>query len=156
MFVGSHAQCAAQLSRKDMQRLSRLSFRPFCCTSEASGTDGSHYVINFYHLSDVAKPGETAKHHKIYIREQGWDICGRIYISYQGINAQFSGPKEDALAYTNWVAAQPEFRDLTWRAYSVSKHTFPKLRLKYRPNLISLKGGMLDLPVTGTNFYSLC
>ena len=44
---------------------------------------------------------------------QGWmlgrEIAGRIYISAQGINAQYSGPTEDALAYARWVAAQPGF-----------------------------------------------
>lgn len=55
------------------------------------------------------------------------------------------------MAYTEWLAAQPEFQGLTWRAYTVPRNMFPKLRLKYRPNLISLKGGMQDLPITGAH-----
>jgi len=47
------------------------------------------------------------------------------------------------------VAAQREFRGVTWRAYPAARNMFPRLRLKYRPNLISLQGGMADLPVTG-------
>lgn len=42
----------------------------------------------------------------------GRDIAGRIYISAQGINAQYSGPTEDALAYARWVAQQPGFEVL--------------------------------------------
>lgn len=111
----------------------------------------TYAVINFYHLADIAKPGETAARHKEYIKQQGWDIRGRIYISFQGVNAQFSGPREDALAYTSWVASQPEFNGVVWREYPVGKQMFPKLRLKFRPNLISLRGGMEGLPVTGVS-----
>lgn len=117
--------------------------------ANADGKAFTHSVINFYHLSDVPQPEEAASKHKILIQDKGWDICGRIYISYQGINAQFSGRWQDALAYAEWVAAQPEFKGLNWREYPVPKHMFPKLKLKFRPNLISLQGGMADLPVTG-------
>ena len=33
----------------------------------------------------------------------GKDIMGRIYISAQGINAQYSGLREHAIAYAKWV-----------------------------------------------------
>lgn len=45
----------------------------------------------------------------------GRDIAGRIYISWQGINAQYSGPMEDAHAYAEWVASRPGFSGLAWR-----------------------------------------
>ena len=132
----------------------RIQHRHLCVRVHAESIDSdaparTHAVINFYHLSDIAKPGETAERHKAYIREQGWDIRGRIYVSFQGVNAQFSGPRDDALAYTAWIASQTEFKGVVWREYPVAKHMFPKLRLKFRPNLISLRGGMQDLPVTG-------
>lgn len=47
---------------------------------------------------------------------QGLDLKGRIYISWQGINAQFSGTKEDAHAYTEWVTSRPGFSGLEWRS----------------------------------------
>ena len=40
----------------------------------------------------------------------GLDVRGRIYISPQGINAQYSGPEADALQYAQWVERQPEFQ----------------------------------------------
>ncbi len=39
----------------------------------------------------------------------GRDIQGRIYISAQGINAQYSGLQRDALEYAHWVSQQPGF-----------------------------------------------
>ena len=107
--------------------------------------------MNFYHLAEMSQPQLTAQEHKEYIRGHGWDIRGRIYMSKQGVNAQFSGPVEEALAYTRWVAEQPAFEGLQWRSYDVSKNVFPKLRCKFRPNLISLQGGMESLPVVGAH-----
>lgn len=40
----------------------------------------------------------------------GLDVRGRIYISPQGINAQYSGPEADAVQYAQWVERQPEFQ----------------------------------------------
>lgn len=126
---------------------------PACCAASdataaaPAATSHTHCVVNFYHLCDVTSPGQTAQDHRALIAERGWDIRGRIYISHQGVNAQFSGPIDEALAYTNWLAEQPEFRGVQWRTYPVPRHMFPKLKLKYRPNLISLQGGMQGLPV---------
>ena len=37
---------------------------------------------------------------------------------------------------------------LRWSSFPVDSHQFPKLRLKFKQNLISLAGGMTRLPVT--------
>lgn len=39
-------------------------------------------------------------------------------------------------------------QDLRYKLYGTEEHAFPRLRLKCRPNLISLAGGMAGLPVT--------
>jgi UPF0176 acylphosphatase like domain len=125
------------------------------CPDAATDPAGSktHCVINFYHLSEVSNPGQIAKEHKAYIQDNGWDIRGRIYISYQGINAQFSGPTAEAVAYTEWLAQQPAFQGMHWRSYAVDRNVFPRLKLKFKPNLISLQGGMESLPVVGARFF---
>ena len=93
----------------------------------------------------------------------------------QGINAQFSAPAGVAAEYLIWVrneserveegseeapsapasaAADAAARSLldTMRANAepspLGEHLFPKLRLKYKPNLISLAGGTASLPIT--------
>ncbi len=52
-------------------------------------------------------PWQTLRAHQKWML--GKDIQGRIYISAQGINAQYSGRREDALAYAQWVGQQPGF-----------------------------------------------
>ena len=40
------------------------------------------------------------------------------------------------------------FQGLFYTVWPAEEHMYPKLRLKYRPNLISLAGGMQGLPIT--------
>jgi rhodanese-related sulfurtransferase len=104
-------------------------------------------IVNFYHLVDISQPRRLIKESGAFL--EGKDIRGRIYISEQGINAQYGGEKEQAVAYAEWLkATQPQFQGLRYSVDAVDEHMFPKLRLKYRPNLISLAGGMQALPVT--------
>lgn len=110
---------------------------------------GDWTVLNFYHLVDIADPEEMLARHKAFIASNGLDsICGRIYISAQGINCQGGGLREHAEAYVAWVAAQPEFSGLFHTLWPTAGPAFPKLRLKYKPNLISLAGGMAAIPCT--------
>ena len=50
---------------------------------------------------------QTLREHQKWML--GRDIQGRIYISAQGINAQYSGLRRDALEYAHWVSQQPGF-----------------------------------------------
>ena len=58
-------------------------------------------------MSQLAAAQELEQH-RSYLR--GLDIRGRIYLSRQGINAQLSGPVDQALGYARWVASQPSFQ----------------------------------------------
>ncbi len=42
----------------------------------------------------------------------------------------------------------PALQGMRWSSFPVDSHQFPKLRLKFKQNLISLAGGMTRLPVT--------
>lgn len=86
--------------------------------------------------------------HRRWILSNNHDIRGRIYISPQGINAQYGGTVRDATAYAKWVASQPGFDGLHYTVWPAPDHSFPKLRLKYKPNLISLAGGMQSFRIT--------
>ncbi|WIA17728.1 hypothetical protein OEZ85_009244 [Tetradesmus obliquus] len=97
----------------------------------------------------LVHPEEMLARHKAFISSNGLDsICGRIYISAQGINCQGGGLREHTEAYVAWVAAQPEFAGLFHTLWPTAGPAFPKLRLKYKPNLISLAGGMAAIPCT--------
>jgi len=104
-------------------------------------------VVNFYHLVDIPRPHDVVKQHKEFL--EGKDVRGRIYISEQGINAQYGGRRSDAVNYAEWLSeTQDLFQGLRFSVFRADEHMFPKLRLKYKPNLISLAGGMSTVPVT--------
>jgi predicted sulfurtransferase len=124
-----------QLSRSASDRSSALDATQFC-------------VVNFYHLVDVEQPHEMLEQHRAYMK--GKDVRGRIYISEQGVNAQYGGETRDAVGYAEWLKANDaaHFGGLKYSVDPVDTHMFPKLRLQYKPNLISLAGGMAGIPVT--------
>lgn len=120
-------------------------------TSSSSGSlgelaDTAYRVVNFYHLVDIPNPFQVIAEHQIWV--QGKDLAGRIYLSTQGINAQYSGLTADAEGFAQWLEQQALFKGLRWSSFPVDSHQFPKLRLKFKQNLISLAGGMTRLPVT--------
>ena len=52
---------------------------------------------------------------------------------------QFSGPREDAMAYANWVKEDERFSP-TYIQVSPSPrgHAFPRLKLRYKPSLVQV------------------
>ena len=57
---------------------------------------------------------QVINQHKAWM--EGKDVRGRIYISEQGINAQYGGVKEDAVGYAQWLEQQPMFK-VRWPCY---------------------------------------
>ena len=79
---------------------------------------------------------------------QSRDCKGRIYINKQGINAQLSGNGNDAVEYAEFVTSDKRFTDCKWSVFPVAEHQFPRLSLRFKPNLVSFEGGTQHLPLT--------
>lgn len=108
--------------------------------------DDEYVVVNFYRFAFVEDPEMEVSKHLSFM--QGRDIRGRIYLNEQGINAQYSGPAKDSMAYVNWVREDHRFSDiLVQLSPGYNGHAFPKLRLRYKPSLVQLEEGMSDLPL---------
>ncbi|XP_020866822.1 rhodanese-like domain-containing protein 8, chloroplastic isoform X2 [Arabidopsis lyrata subsp. lyrata] len=76
------------------------------------------------------------------------NIRGRIYLNEQGINAQYSGPSKDALAYVEWLKGDERFSDLLVQmSPAINGHAFPKLKLQNKPSLVQYEGGISHLPL---------
>ncbi|CAN1754458.1 Rhodanese-like domain-containing protein 8, chloroplastic [Linum perenne] len=103
-------------------------------------------VVNFYRFVFIEDPQLEVSRHLCFT--QDLDIRGRIYLNEQGINAQYSGPTEDALAYVEWLRNDSKFSDLLVQiSPAFSGHAFPKLRLRYKPSLVQMEGGSSHLPL---------
>ncbi|XP_048330459.1 rhodanese-like domain-containing protein 8, chloroplastic isoform X3 [Ziziphus jujuba] len=92
-------------------------------------------VVNFYRFVFIKDPlAEVAKHLSFL---KGFDIKGRIYLNEQGINAQYSGPSKEALAYVEWLKEDERFSDILIQVSpALNGHAFPKLKLRYKPSLV--------------------
>ncbi|XP_072983069.1 rhodanese-like domain-containing protein 8, chloroplastic [Typha latifolia] len=112
---------------------------------EGSGKD-DFLVVNFYKFVFIEDPQAEVSNHLSFL--QGRDIHGRIYVNEQGINAQYSGPENDAMSYVDWLKEDPRFSDiLVQTSPALSGHAFPRLKLRYKPSLVQLEGGISHLPL---------
>ncbi|KAB5524244.1 hypothetical protein DKX38_021993 [Salix brachista] len=129
-------------------------------------------VVNFYRFVLINDPLEEVAKHLSFLK--GLDIHGRIYVNEQGINAQvlishfslvecsletfhgawdeerlqYSGPSKDALAYVEWLREDFRFSDILVQiSPALNGHAFPKLKLRYKPSLVQLEGGISHLPL---------
>ncbi|XP_043717400.1 rhodanese-like domain-containing protein 8, chloroplastic isoform X2 [Telopea speciosissima] len=109
-------------------------------------SDDDFIVVNFYHFVFIADPEEEVAKHLSFL--QGLDIHGRVYINEKGINAQYSGPSQDALVYLKWLKEDQRFSYfLAQISPAISGHAFPRLKLRYKPSLVQLEGGISHLPL---------
>jgi UPF0176 protein len=87
----------------------------------------------------------VAKHQEFI---QGREIACRVYISEEGINGQMSASAQDAEAYREWMAADPRFKDVSFKVHTFHEHVFPRATVKYRKQLVALDE-KVDLALTG-------
>lgn len=115
-------------------------------STNTSYEDDEFVVVNFYRFVFIKHPHDEVSKHLSFL--QGRDIHGRIYLNEQGINAQYSGPYKDAVAYVTWLKDDDRFSDILVQiSHSFSGHAFPRLKLRYKPSLVQLEGGISHLPL---------
>ncbi|XP_057818585.1 uncharacterized protein LOC131031479 isoform X3 [Cryptomeria japonica] len=110
-------------------------------------------AVSFYHFVRIEDPQEEVAKHQEFLESR--NIMGRIYINQQGINAQYSGPVLDALAYAEWVKEDARFKHILVQMSPSSTHAFPRLKLRYKSSLIQVEGGVSDLPILDSSMRAL-
>ncbi|CAN8292760.1 unnamed protein product [Cochlearia groenlandica] len=114
--------------------------------SEALEKGEDFVVVNFYRFVSIEDPEAEISNHLSFL--QDLNIRGRIYLNEQGINAQYSGPSKDALAYVEWLKEDERFSDiLVQMSPAINGHAFPKLKLQNKPSLVQSEGGISHLPL---------
>ncbi|XP_062213123.1 rhodanese-like domain-containing protein 8, chloroplastic isoform X2 [Phragmites australis] len=114
--------------------------------AEEDKGDAQFVVVTFYKFVPLDDPRAEVASHLQFL--QGRDIHGRIYMNEQGINAQYSGPHKDAMAYADWLRKDYRFRGmLVQTSPALNGHAFPRLKLRYKPSLVQLEGGSSHLPL---------
>ncbi|XP_004503237.1 rhodanese-like domain-containing protein 8, chloroplastic [Cicer arietinum] len=132
--------------------------KPLAAQAQASipRDDFDFVVVNFYHFVFIKDPQEEVAKHLSFLELEGLDIHGRVYLNEQGINAQYSGPSKDALAYVNWIKEDDRFSSILIQiSPSEIGHAFPTLKLRYKPSLVQFKGRISHLPLLDPSMRAL-
>ncbi|KAL1224068.1 Rhodanese-like domain-containing protein 8 [Cardamine amara subsp. amara] len=146
-------QSFSRLGRLVSEKLSRR--WTFSCKCRNRGRNGyakfddegeDFIVVNFYRFVSIGDPEAEIEKHLSFL--QDLNIRGRIYLNEQGINAQYSGPSKDALAYVEWLKEDVRFSGLLVQmSPAINGHAFPKLKLQNKPSLVQYEGGISHLPL---------
>jgi UPF0176 protein len=99
-----------------------------------------YVTLAYYSLTLLENPLHEIERHKEFFKTR--DFKGRIYISEQGINGQASALASDADAYIDWMHQDPRFASISFKKHPSSEHSFPKMTVKYRSQLVAI-----DCPV---------
>ncbi|KAM3702965.1 hypothetical protein ACJW31_04G062400 [Castanea mollissima] len=134
--------CSASLSPPNSKRFLLLNHHNY----GESDAETEFVVVNFYRFVFIKDPAAEVARHLSFLKDL--DIHGRVYLNEQGINAQYSGPAKDALLYVEWLREDDRFSDMLVQiSQAINGHAFPKLKLRYKPSLVQLEGGISHLPL---------
>ena len=81
-------------------------------------------------------------------------IKGRFIIAHEGINGTCEGTPESANEYIKEFTSDPRFADIHIKYSKGTGHSFPKLKIRVRPEIVTLRLGEDDVnpnEVTGTH-----
>lgn len=108
------------------------------------GTNLSNYrVLLYYKYVDIENPEQ--------FRDQHLELCkslnlkGRILVSEEGINGTVSGTIEETEQYMEAMRSESRFEDTMFKIDEAYGHTFKKMHVRYRPEIVSLDLGEDDL-----------
>lgn len=100
-------------------------------------------VLLYYGFAEVADPDLEAERHLAICRALG--LRGRVIWAPEGLNGTVSGTHANTEAYKQIVHRDPRFRDVVFKTEPASGHTFPRLTVKSRPEVVAL-GEPLRVP----------
>ncbi len=101
----------------------------------------SYPVILFYKFTKIADPEALRDQQRELCTELG--LKGRILLAHEGINATLAGPVDAIQAYIDNLTSLPDFHDVEFKFSEGGPDTFPRLMVKTRPEIVTLKAGDL-------------
>ncbi|WP_108669139.1 rhodanese-related sulfurtransferase [Peribacillus acanthi] len=97
----------------------------------------SYRVLLYYHYVDIENPEEFVKEHLAFCNELG--LKGRVLIASEGINGTVSGTFEQTEQYIEAMRQDPRFADMVYKIDEANEHAFKKMKVRLRPELVTLR-----------------
>lgn len=106
-------------------------------------------VLLYYFYNAIENVDEKVKEHRAFC--QKFRILGRVFITKEGINGTVSGLEADIATYKKFLEDDPLFKGLVFKESTHPTHTFKKLKVKNKNELVnlSLEDDVNPLEVTG-------
>lgn len=99
-------------------------------------------ILLFYKFVKLPNPEAVAEWQRSLCRELG--LTGRVIIAEEGINATLEGTVEATTAYKAAMKESEYFSDMSFKESEGTGSAFPKLSVKVRPEIVTLKAGTFD------------
>ena len=91
-------------------------------------------VLLYYCYSPIENPEQFRdEHHRLCLE---LDLRGRIIVAAEGLNGTVSGSPDNCAAYMAAVKADPRFAALEFKVDEVPDHTFQKLHVRVKPEIV--------------------
>ncbi len=111
-------------------------------------TENTYEVVAFYKFTAFDRVDEFLPILKQAMLDR--DVLGTVLLSTEGINATVSGLPDDAKAILALIREQPEFTDLVSKSSWSPTHVFNRVRVKLKPELISIGAEVDPIGAVGT------
>jgi UPF0176 protein len=107
-------------------------------------------VLLYYNFVPVPDPEQVRKEMEDFCQAHG--LLGRILIAHEGLNGTVSGPRSATRAYMDWLGQHPVFFATEFKIDDVPGHTFLKLHVRVKPEIVHLGVEELDMTVPVDNY----
>lgn len=100
-------------------------------------------VILFYKFVKLTDPKSVADVQRAKCTEL--NLTGRLIIAHEGVNGTFEGTRENIKKYCDFLRADPLFANINIKESAGNGKAFPKLKIKVRPEIVTLGAGEFDV-----------
>ena len=96
----------------------------------------NYKVILYYKYIKLDSPIDVVNWHKEFCSKHS--LKGRVLIGYEGINGTLGGAEKDIEAYIKEMQKDERFSDIDFKDSYYTDIPFPKLKVKYRKEIVTL------------------
>ena len=115
--------------------------------TEDTADKTKYQVLLYYIYSPIENVVEYRDiHHQFCLDNH---LLGRIIIAPEGLNGTVSGLAQDCKKYINWVKSDPRFSDVDFKIEDSEVHTFAKLYVRIKKEIVHSELPVNPLEQTG-------
>src|SRR5699024_1273456 len=96
-----------------------------------------YQVLLYYNYVHIEDPEEFTAEHLQFCKDL--ELKGRVLIADEGINGTVSGTVEQTNKYMETMHNDPRFADMAFKIDKHDGHTFKKMHVRHRPELVTLR-----------------